>query len=152
MLPLQPLLMQVRHPVHLHLAPQHLAQNILLLTVTARRSSLESNPEVYSNATMAPDFDLIEQNFQTIQSPCITSSFLWFKGHPDNITNFDKLPLPAQFLNVEADDYASTFQAWMTMPKFITPVLPSCPAVLRIQSCSVTSQYKIALIDSCLIP
>ena len=40
----------------------------------------------------------------------------------------------------------------MTTPLPITPVLPSCPAVLQIQSRSVTSQYKRALTDSCLIP
>ena len=144
------------HPVHLHLPaqlypPQQLAQHWLLLSVIARPSSLESYPDAntqkYANTTMAPYFDFSEQIFQTIQSPSITPSFSWVKGHQDDATDFDKLPLVSGQLNVEADGYAGTFQAQMTMPNFIKPVLPSCPA-----SPSVTSQYKRALTDSCLIP
>ena len=62
----------------------------------------------YSNATLAAEFDLTEEIYQTHQRYRIASSFIHVKGHQDDHIEFEKLPLMAQ-LNVEADELASLF-------------------------------------------
>ena len=65
--------------------------------ITRIQSWHEHKQEVCANASiMAPELDLIRQIFQTAQSSHISASFSWVKGHQDNLTEFDKLPLKAQ--------------------------------------------------------
>ena len=46
----------------------------------------------YSNATLAAEFDLTEEIYQTHQRYRIASSFIHVKGHQDDHIEFEKLP------------------------------------------------------------
>ena len=63
----------------------------------------------YPNATLQPDWDLIEEIHTTYQQINIAKvHFQWIKGHQDKDTPYDELSIPAQY-NVDADRLATEF-------------------------------------------
>ena len=62
----------------------------------------------YPNLTLAPEFDLTEQTYQTHLKYHIEASFVHVKGHQDSTQEITKLPLLAQ-LNIEADQLAGLY-------------------------------------------
>jgi hypothetical protein len=68
----------------------------------------------YATATLAPDWDLLEQIYDAIQDLSISPKFEHVKGHQGDTVAYAKLSLPAQ-LNVDADHEAGNFQ-WNHAP------------------------------------
>jgi hypothetical protein len=103
--------------------------------------------EPYPNATLASEYDIIEEIYKTCKIYNIKSSYYWVRGHQDKHTSYDDLSLEAQ-LNVDADWYAGKYQD--ESGKFLPQctLLPACPAMLSIREITVTSDYKNQLIQA----
>jgi hypothetical protein len=101
--------------------------------------------EPFPNATLASEYDIIEEVYETCKMYNIDSSYHWVRGHQDKHTAYKDLSLQAQ-LNVDADWYAGKYQD--ESGKFLPQctLLPACPAMLPIQDITVTSDYKNQLI------
>lgn len=104
------------------------------------------------NATMAPEWDLIEMIVQSrARLTDTTSKLVWVKGHQDEARPRATLSLSAQ-LNCEADDQASQFQLDHGQEIPCAPMLPSTQAQLQIQGESISSYYKTRIRDAATIP
>mmetsp|Transcript_26911 Transcript_26911/g.56370 ORF Transcript_26911/g.56370 Transcript_26911/m.56370 type:complete len:92 (+) Transcript_26911:133-408(+) len=73
----------------------------------------------------------------------INAPYSWVKGHLDDNTDKEELPLLAQ-LNIEADNklVAGQFQQDYGQYFPVVPVFPASPAMLAIRGISITSQYN----------
>ena len=56
----------------------------------------------FPNTTLRPEYDLIEEIYQTNKYHCISPRFEWVKGHRDDHELYDDLDLHSQ-LNIKAD-------------------------------------------------
>jgi hypothetical protein len=65
--------------------------------------------EPYLNATLASEYDIIEEIYKTCKIYNIKSSYHWVRGHQDKHISYEDLSLEAQ-LNVDADWYARKYQ------------------------------------------
>jgi ribonuclease HI len=118
----------------------------LITRIHARRQYSKNHP----NATLAPDWDLVEQIHRTMEdikqhnqnfSPTITH----VKGHQDDHTLYAALPLEAQ-LNVDADAAAGAFHTHAQYKgSQAAPLLPTTKAQLYIGEHTITSQYRRAI-------
>jgi len=99
----------------------------------------------YPNATLASEYDIIEEIYNTCKIYKITGSYQWVKGHQDRHTEYESLPLNAQ-LNVEADYYAGQYQDNFGKLRPLCTLLPTSGAMLSIRTISVTSDYRNQLI------
>jgi hypothetical protein len=50
--------------------------------------------EPYPNATLASEYDIIEETYKTCKIYNIKSSYHWVRGHQDKHTSYEDLPLP----------------------------------------------------------
>jgi hypothetical protein len=101
--------------------------------------------EPYPNATLASEYDIIEEIYETCKLYNINTSYHWVRGHQDRTTEYEDLLLQAQ-LNVNADWYAGKYQDESGKYSPRCNILPSCPAMLSIRDISMTSDYKKQLI------
>jgi len=101
--------------------------------------------EPFPNATLASEYDIIEEIYNTCKIYNIKSSYQWVRGHQDKDKEYDDLPLDAQ-LNVDADYYAGLYQD--NFGQFLPhcTLLPTCRVMLSIRNISITSDYKNQLI------
>ena len=101
--------------------------------------------EPYPNATLASEYDIIEEIYETCNIYNLDTSYSWVRGHQDKNTAYNDLSLNAQ-LNVDADWYAGKYQdeSGKFLPQCM--LLPACPVMLSIRDISVTSDYKNQLI------
>jgi hypothetical protein len=65
--------------------------------------------EPFPNATLASEYEIIEEIYETCKMYNIKSSYHWVRGHQDKHTAYKDLSLQAQ-LNVDADWYAGKYQ------------------------------------------
>jgi hypothetical protein len=93
--------------------------------------------EPYPNATLASEYDIIEEIYETCKIYNIQSSYCWVRVHQDKHTAYEDLSLEAQ-LNVDADWYAGKYQD--ESGKFLQQctILPACPVMLSIREITVT--------------
>jgi hypothetical protein len=101
--------------------------------------------EPYLNATLASEYDIIEEIYETCKLYNINASYHWVRGHQDRTTTYKDLSLEAQ-LYVDADWCAGKYQDESDKYLSRCNILPSCPAMLSIRDISVTSNYKKQLI------
>jgi hypothetical protein len=96
----------------------------------------------FSNATLAPDWDLTEAIHDSIQHLDESPTFQHVLGHQDDDKEYTDLTLPAQ-LNVDANEAAGAFH-WSHSPTLqtIVPLLPTTKAQLNIGSNTITGHYK----------
>jgi hypothetical protein len=96
----------------------------------------------FSNATLAPDWDLTEAIHNNIQHLSIPPTYQHVLGHQDNSTTYTKLSLTAQ-LNVDADEAAGAFH-WSHAPTLqeTVPLLPSTRVHFNIGHNTITGHYK----------
>jgi hypothetical protein len=115
-----------------------------LLLRTKARLQYDKN---YPNATLAPDWDLIEELCTMLQAitsdqPHFQPSIEHVKGHQDDHAEYADLPLDAQ-MNVEADHEAENFYHH---PNFrhhpLVPMFPSTNAQLVIDGTTITGHYR----------
>jgi hypothetical protein len=101
----------------------------------------------YPNATLTPDWDLIEEICATLRSitceqPHVTPHITHIKGHQDDHAQYADLPVDAQ-MNVDADHEAETFYSH---PAFrhhpLVPMFPSTQAQLIIDGIIIPGHYR----------
>lgn len=66
-------------------------------------------PFYYPNATMHPDWDVLQAIVKCLEILGDNTTLAHVKGHQDDHTSYASLPLPAQ-LNVQADEVAGSYQ------------------------------------------
>jgi hypothetical protein len=89
------------------LGPTHFkSDNKGLLTRITQRSAYAQN---YATATLAPDWDLIDELYHSLTHFTQPTPFTHVRGHQDDKTTYAHLPLDAQ-LNVDADHEAGNYQ------------------------------------------
>ena len=102
----------------------------------------------FPNTTLRPEFDLIEEIYQTNKKYKIRSSFEWVKGHQDDYEDEADLSLHAT-LNVEADRRAKEWNRENgrvnLYPK--QALVQSNTAALIIHGSLVTSKYYDRLLE-----
>ena len=101
---------------------------------------------VYPNATLAPDWDLLEeihQQYRTITSLHI--KFQWVRGHQDTSTALGGLSSEAK-LNVQADRLAAEYNTMVdTRKRPKTPLMSATRCILQISGDSIHAQYPANL-------
>jgi hypothetical protein len=119
-----------------------------LLTQIQARSQHSTN---HPNATLAPDWDLVEQIHRTLedtkaQHPSFSHHIAHVKGHQDDHTPYVELSLEAQ-LNVDADAAAGAFHYHSQhQGSLAAPLLPTTKAqLLHIGQQTITSHYRSAI-------
>ena len=100
----------------------------------------------YPNATLAPDWDLIELIYQSILE-LVTPAFDHVKGHQDSHCDYEDLPLVAQ-LNVDADELATTAK----YIEYDAPVPPLVRVHLYIGGKLITTKYKQYIRNAASLP
>jgi hypothetical protein len=98
--------------------------------------------ECFSNATLAPDWDLTEAIHDSIQHLADPPVFQHVLGHQDDDKACSQLFLPAQ-LNVDADEAAGAFH-WSHAPTLqeTVPLLSTTKAHFNIGNTTITGHYK----------
>jgi hypothetical protein len=112
-------------------------QEGLLTHITQQQHYIDN----YATATLAADWDLIEQLNSSLSEYITPPKFTHVKGHQDKAKAYAKLPLDAQ-LNVDADLEAGNFQ-WNQAPthRASVPMLPTACAHLHIADTTITGHY-----------
>jgi hypothetical protein len=119
----------------------------LLIRIDQRRQYEKS----YANATLAPDWDIVEEIVSTLKLIPVTPSFTHVKGHQDDHVAYADLPLDAQ-LNVEADALAGEFQTKFPSEHLQAPLLPSTGVHLMIGQSTVTGHYPSRIREAAASP
>ena len=112
----------------------------LITRVTDRFTYAES----YPNATLDPDWDLVNEIVKTLNKLPIETSFHHVKGHQDNKIAYDNFTLEAR-LNVDADTEAGGYRYNNSAPRPRITRLPSNPAQLHIRGATTSAHYRIAI-------
>lgn len=63
----------------------------------------------FPNETIKAKYDVTEQIYCTVTTYKLDASYHWVKGHQDDHTPVEELPIAAQ-LNVESDKLAGIYQ------------------------------------------
>jgi hypothetical protein len=97
----------------------------------------------FSNATLAPDWDLTEAIYGNIQHLSETPLFQHVLGHQDDTKAYSQISLPTQ-LNVDADEGAGAFY-WSHAPTLQekVPLLSTTKAHFNIGTATITGHYKL---------
>jgi hypothetical protein len=124
------------YPQHLQIVP--MTDNQGLITSLTKRNAY-STP--YPNATLQPDWDLIEEIYTTYKHLNIAHvRYIWIKGHQDSDTPYDELSIPAQF-NVDADQLAGEFLEIHPNPRPVSPLVPKARCILQVRDKTVHGHY-----------
>ena len=98
---------------------------------------------IYPNATMDSEYDVLAEiraSMTELQGSC--PSLEWIKGHQDDHTELDKLPLKAQ-LNCHADTLANEYLTSNPTINFLqVPMLPTSGCHLQLAKGTVTYNIK----------
>jgi hypothetical protein len=116
------------------------SDNLGLITRMNQRLQYD---QCFSNATLAPDWDLTEAIYDNIQHLSTKPTFQHVLGHQDDHTSYTQLTLPAQ-LNVDADEAAGAFH-WSHAPTLqeTVPLLEHTKAHFNIGPTTITGHYKL---------
>ena len=105
----------------------------------------DSLPTLLSNtspsATLAPDWDVLNEIRHSLHDLNFRPTFQHIKGHQDCDTPYDDLPLLAQ-LNVDANTAAGNFQSQHGCHRPHVPLLPHAGAQLQIDDATITYNHK----------
>jgi hypothetical protein len=105
----------------------------------------DSSPTTTSNkspsATLAPDWDVLNEIRHSLHELPFRPTFQHIKGHQDRDTHYDCLPLLAQ-LNVDADHAAGVFQDQHGCHRPHVLLFPHAGAQLQIHDATITYNYK----------
>jgi hypothetical protein len=93
------------------------------------------------SATLAPDWDVLNEIRHSLKSLHFRPTIQHIKGHQDRTTPYIALPLLAQ-LNVDADTAAGKFQLHHGCYRPHVPLFPHAGAQLQISDATVTYNYK----------
>jgi hypothetical protein len=119
----------------------------LLIRIDQRRQYDKS----YANATLAPDWDIVEEIVSTLILLLVTPSFSHVKGHQDDHVAYADLSVAAQ-LSVEADALAGEFQTQFPSENLKAPLLPSTGVNLMICKSTVTGHYPSRIREAAASP
>jgi hypothetical protein len=104
------------------------------------------------NSTLAPDWDITEEIHATLEEIKLTNqAFKWVKGHQDDDTSYDALPVDAKY-NVEADDLADQFMQQYGKPRMISPLLPAAKCTLQIGTTTRCAHFTKAIRQAVALP
>jgi hypothetical protein len=107
--------------------------------------------EPYPNTTLQPDWDVTNVIIATLKDMKITPVFEHVKGHQDDHTPYDDLPLDAQ-LNVDADQEAGNYQQQFPAIRPQIPRLPHNRVQLHIHNKVISSKIKQSIRDAFTVP
>jgi hypothetical protein len=105
----------------------------------------------YANATLAPDWDLVEEIVTQLRRLPVQPLFSHVKGHQDNHFHYADLSLDAQ-LNVDADKLAGDFMSQYQDPQTIVPLMPTTGVHLNIDSKTITGHYSTRIRTAAATP
>ncbi len=108
---------------------------------------------VYHNATLAPDWDLLEEIHQQYESnKSLIRTYLWVRGHQDTGPTSGRLSIEAA-LNIQADALASEFHTMVDAhPRPQSPLMGHTRCILQISGASIHANYPIAIRHSAAEP
>ena len=95
----------------------------------------------FPNTTNKGEYDVTEEVYRTSQVGVMQTKFSWVKGHQDDDDDVINLDHAAN-MNIIADGIAGDFNQEQGKIIPCSPLLPSCPAQLRIGGITVSSNYK----------
>ena len=108
---------------------------------------------VYHNATLAPDWDLLEeihQQYETNKS--LIRTYQWVRGHQDTGPTSGRLSIEAE-LNIQADALASEFHTMVdAQPRLQSPLMGHTRCILQITGTSIHANYPTAIRHSASEP
>ena len=110
----------------------------------AKIGEIERWPYFFPNATMDPDWDVLQQ---IITSHCLSPSLpelCFVKGHQDADCPYVNLSIPAQ-LNVDADHLAGSYAPHPNENPTIITMIAGTAASLHLSSGTTTTKYRSAL-------
>jgi hypothetical protein len=95
----------------------------------------------YANATLAPDWNLVEEIVAQLRLLPVEPFFFHVKGHRDDYFKYADLSLDAQ-LNVDADKLVGDLMSQHPNPQTIAPLMPTTGVHLTIDSNTITDHYS----------
>ena len=98
-------------------------------------------PYYYPNLTITSDWDVLQAIVTKLQTLPTTPSLRYVRGHQDDHTPYDQLPLPAQ-LNVDADKLAGEYQYSPRQNPTIVPLITGNTVQIQLPSGTITSKLK----------
>ena len=123
---------------------QHTHSPLPTETLIAKISEIEKWPYFPPNATMDPDWDVLQQIITSRRLFPSLPVLQFVKGHQDVDYPYVTLPLPAQ-LNVDADHLASSYAPHPTENPSIVPMIAGTAASLHLPSGTITTKHRSAL-------
>jgi hypothetical protein len=120
-------------------------------SVIARIESTNKHIHHAPNQRLKSEQDVIDAIYNITHGSMFELQLKWVRGHQDDTTQFNSLPLPAQ-LNCEADRQASQYE--FTPQHSLSPVtpLPGTPCQLIIHGKSITGKLKRRVHDAATLP
>jgi hypothetical protein len=102
-------------------------------------NEISSYHQVYPNSTMDSEWDVLAEIRRTIQEldANVKPDYNWIKGHQDETTPYNELPLKAQ-LNCDADALADEYIREVTIDFTKTPIMPTSGCQLHLPPGTIT--------------
>lgn len=102
--------------------------------------------EPYPNATLVPDWDLLEEIHNTYARLELSAhKFCWVRGHQDSRSDGTRLSIEAQY-NIRADALAGEFHVMVDRTLYPrTPLLPSTKCILKTCEGHIHGKYATSL-------
>ena len=98
-------------------------------------------PYYYPNATMSPDWDVLQSIVSLLREFPKTPHLIHVKGHQDNNQTYAQLSMPAQ-LNVDADKLAGDFEYRPSDDPTIAPLIAGNSVSLQCPTGTISSKYR----------
>ena len=98
-------------------------------------------PYYYPNATMSPDWDVLQAIVSLLREFPKTPQLIHVKGHQDNNQTYAQLSMPAQ-LNVDADKLAGDFEYRPSDDPTIAPLIAGNSVSLQCPTGTISSKYR----------
>jgi hypothetical protein len=108
--------------------------------------------DVYANATLTPDWDILEQIHRSTFALTPTMiRFNWVKGHQDSSKPINELPIEAQY-NVQADALANEYIDEHSLPRPISPLLPATSCLFHLNHQTIHGGYTKTIREAASLP
>jgi hypothetical protein len=129
-------------------APSNDSRGITLVcdnkSMVDKVNEITAYQQVYPNSTMDPEGDVLAEIRGTMIQALDTNlkpDVNWIKGHQDEDTPYDELPLQAQ-LNCDADALAEEYLREATIDFTKTPIMPTSGCQLHLPQGTITHDIK----------